>query len=149
MTAHNDEHDVRHESTDVEPRAILRLAIIGGVVVVGSIIAIVPLFTFYDRREARQDAAPAPLAPQERGRAFPAPRLQEQPFVDIKQLRAEEQRLLDNYGWVDEKNGVVRIPIEEAMRLLAERGLPVRGAQAPAPEVAGASAPRRSSGGTQ
>jgi topoisomerase IA-like protein len=32
--------------------------------------------------------------------------------------------VLESYGWVDKDKGVVRIPIEEAMRLIAERGLP-------------------------
>jgi hypothetical protein len=36
--------------------------------------------------------------------------------------------LLEGYQWVDEQAGVVRIPIERAMELLAERGLPSRSA---------------------
>ena len=31
--------------------------------------------------------------------------------------------MLDSYGWVDKDAGVVRIPIEEAMKLTVERGL--------------------------
>jgi hypothetical protein len=33
---------------------------------------------------------------------------------------------LQSYGWIDQQKGVVRIPIERAMELTAERGLPVR-----------------------
>ena len=44
-----------------------------------------------------------------------------------------QQRLLENtrlhqYGWVDEKTGVTRLPIDQAKKLLAERGLPARAA---------------------
>ncbi len=34
---------------------------------------------------------------------------------------------LNSYGWVDRKHGVIRIPIERAMDLVAQRGLPTRG----------------------
>ncbi len=37
-----------------------------------------------------------------------------------------EEGLLYSYGWVDEKAGTVRIPIERAMDLIVQRGLPVR-----------------------
>jgi len=35
-------------------------------------------------------------------------------------VRAEQQALLNSYRWVDQKNGVVRIPIERAMELTAK-----------------------------
>jgi hypothetical protein len=41
-------------------------------------------------------------------------------------LQAHEDELLNNYGWVDQDAEVVRIPIERAMELLLERGLPTR-----------------------
>jgi hypothetical protein len=34
--------------------------------------------------------------------------------------------VLDNYGWVDKNAGIVRIPIDEAIRLTLQRGLPTR-----------------------
>src|SRR5450631_4442495 len=42
----------------------------------------------------------------------------------LKQLRATEENALTTYGWVDRKNGIVHIPIDQAMNLLAQRGLP-------------------------
>ncbi len=33
---------------------------------------------------------------------------------------------MHSYGWVDQPAGVVRIPIDRAMELLAQRGLPTR-----------------------
>jgi hypothetical protein len=44
---------------------------------------------------------------------------------DVADLHAREDLLLNNYSWVDESQGKVRIPIERAMELLAQRGLPV------------------------
>ena len=56
----------------------------------------------------------------------PAPRLQVQPREELKTMRAEEDRILRGYGWADAQTGKVQIPIEEAMRLLGEQGLPTR-----------------------
>ena len=47
----------------------------------------------------------------------PEPRLQTNPREDLSELRASEDELLDSYGWVDKNAGVVRIPIDEAMKL--------------------------------
>jgi hypothetical protein len=44
---------------------------------------------------------------------------------DVADLHAREDLLLDNYSWVDESTGKARIPIERAMELIAQRGLPV------------------------
>jgi hypothetical protein len=55
---------------------------------------------------------------------FPQPRLERNERVEIKDFRLKEEQTLNSYGWVDEKAGVVRIPIERAMQLLAKRGLP-------------------------
>ena len=46
------------------------------------------------------------------------------PQQDLEQLRRKQQELLNSYGWVDRDAGVVRIPIERAMDLVGEKGLP-------------------------
>src|SRR5580658_3573357 len=57
---------------------------------------------------------------------FPTPRLQlDDGYQEIADLHAREDLLLNNYSWVDRSQGKVRIPIEQAMELLAKRGLPV------------------------
>ena len=40
---------------------------------------------------------------------------------DLRELREAESNLLDHYGWVDKSAGVVRIPIDRAIDLLAAR----------------------------
>jgi hypothetical protein len=54
----------------------------------------------------------------------PAPRLQVDPPADLAALRATEAAQLSSYGWEDRTTGVVRIPIDRALALTAERGLP-------------------------
>jgi hypothetical protein len=57
---------------------------------------------------------------------FPQPRLEKNERLEINDLRLQEEKTLNSYGWVDEKAGVVHIPIERAMQLVVQRGLPTR-----------------------
>jgi len=57
---------------------------------------------------------------------FPSPRVQtDDGNQDVADLHAREDLLLENYTRVDGKPGEVRIPIERAMELVAQHGLPV------------------------
>jgi hypothetical protein len=58
--------------------------------------------------------------------SFPTPRVQtDDGNQDIADLHAREDLLLSHTTWIDESKGTVRIPIDRAMELIAERGLPV------------------------
>src|SRR6266568_2234809 len=74
-------------------------------------------------------------------KGFPTPRLQtDDGNQDVADLHAREDLLLDNYTWVDQPQGSprrVRIPIERAMELIAQRGLPVAPSVEQAPLMAG------------
>ncbi len=59
-------------------------------------------------------------------KAAPFPVLQVSAPADLKSFRAREEETLQNYGWVDRRAGVVRVPIERAMELVLQEGLPVR-----------------------
>ena len=59
-------------------------------------------------------------------KSFPTPRLQtDDGNLDIAQMHVREDLLLDHYSWVDRQGGKVRIPINRAMELIAQHGLPV------------------------
>ena len=61
---------------------------------------------------------------------FPTPRLQlDNGNQDLADLHEREDLLLNYYSWVDRSKGTVRIPIERAMELIAQRGLPVAPAE--------------------
>ncbi len=55
---------------------------------------------------------------------FPQPRLQESPPVELVQMVREEKARIASYGWVDPKAGIARIPVDRAMEILVEKGLP-------------------------
>ena len=56
----------------------------------------------------------------------PFPRLQVAPPVDLEAFQAREEIELHSYGWVNRSSGIVRIPIERAIELLLQKGLPAR-----------------------
>ena len=75
---------------------------------------------------------------------FPTPRLEaDDGEQDISDLHAKEDLLLDNYSTsADLTAGTVRIPIERAMDLIVQRGLPkTAGTENTAPLMAGEAKP--------
>ena len=74
----------------------------------------------------------------------PMPRLQSAPITDLKDMRAAEDQILTGYGWVDQQHGVVRIPIDRAIDLLAQRGVAARPQNEPQSAAADVSVPTES-----
>ena len=115
-----------HETTDVDIRGIL---LFGAALLVTSVFiyfGVWVLFRYFEAREARRVAPEYPLAAGREARVPPEPRLQTNPREDLRELRAQEDQILRSYGWIDRTTGVVRIPIEEAMKITVQRGLPAR-----------------------
>lgn len=76
---------------------------------------------------------PPPALPEARlEHRPPAPNLQVDPRQQLLDLRADEERILTTYGWVDEGRGLTRVPIERAIDMLVEEGLPNK---VPVPEI--------------
>lgn len=118
--------EVRHEQTDVNVRGVLSFAVALFVVGVVVHVLIALLFVFFNGRETRSQTVQYPLAVEQEQRLPPAPRLQTNPRQDLLDMRAAEQEILTTYGWADKNAGVVRIPIDAAMKLTLQRGLPAR-----------------------
>ena len=75
-------------------------------------------------------------------KGFPMPRVQvDNGDQDIADLHAREDILLDNYTWIDPSKGTVRIPIDQAMQIIAQKGLPVAPAADTPPLMTGDSKP--------
>jgi hypothetical protein len=102
------------------------------------------LFDVFQNRATETEGKTSPLA-GERQKLPPEPRLQlaptnidqvegrqapnlkeDHPLQEMKRIRRDEEVKLNGYGWVDEKAGIVRIPIEEAKKQLLRNGLPTR-----------------------
>ena len=139
--------EIKHENTnghgsyerqDLQPSGILYflLTIVVGIVI--CVVVLKGLFGVLDRREKAAQPPVNPLvtnvpedtrhiAPGYPQSAFPNPKLEEDERGQLNGIRLTEDQMLDSYGWVDEKAGTVHIPIERAMDLLVQRGLPLRG----------------------
>jgi hypothetical protein len=128
METHHDNPEVRHEGSDVNVRGILIFGL--GLFVTAAAIHVLVwlLFLYFAGREATRGATTYPLAADQQTRVPPEPRLQTNPREDMRLLREQEDAILKSYGWVDRPAGVVRIPIEDAMKLTVKRGLPARAA---------------------
>ena len=115
-----------HERKDAD---VVALTMVGGVLLLVGILtflscwALVHVLTL--RHNAREKAA-ATMAQQTE--KFPGAPLLVQPGSDFSSTRSAQESELNSYGWIDRKTGKVRIPIERAMQLLVERGLPDVGA---------------------
>jgi hypothetical protein len=129
-TKHPHNPRIGHETTDVNVWAVGKFAI--GLVIV-CVVSIALLFGLLKYFQSREETSVANTV--EPTKMFPQPQLQKTPIPDLKAIRAEEDKLLNGYAWVDQPKGVVRIPVDRAIEVLAQRGLPSRGEVAASKEV--------------
>ncbi len=125
---HRVEKPVRpgYELTDISTRVVVVFAT--ALVAAGVIIHVLvwALFAYLGQATAASYSRQYPLASTGAAPLPPAPTLQVRPREDLREMRAEEDRILSSYGWVDANAGIVRIPIDRAMQLVLQRGLPTR-----------------------
>ena len=114
-----------HETRDVNVRGVAASA--AGLVVATALIYFVVAGLFQHLKQTHPSPdAPSRIALHPRMLA-PAPQLQTNVTADLATFQASENARLRSYGWVDRSAGIIHIPIERAMELIAERGLPTRG----------------------
>ena len=115
---------VGHEVTDASIRPIV---LMGGALAAGAAVVCVLVYGIFAYLAAHPlTLAPAnPMAAVE-PRFPPAPRIEEHPAVQLKDLREREDSILSTYGWSDKQAGIVRIPVDRASELMLERGFPTR-----------------------
>jgi hypothetical protein len=128
MSASPDQDNVEvvHEERDVIVGAILRYGLGLFVIAAAAHLLLWWLLGVYERQNERAQTQVYPMAASQQDRLPPEPRFQQDPQQEMQDLRAKQKALLEGYGWANKDAGVARIPIEEAMRLIVERGLPAR-----------------------
>lgn len=136
-----DVKDAAHKSTKetlppsdrsgINTRAVLTFCAALIVIAVVVHIAVWYLFGVFNDHEKSKDPVLSPLAPKQQ-QLPPEPRLEASPNTlntdkqlfdprAIQTLNERSDQQLNSYGWVDDKNGIVRIPIEEAMKKVVEQ----------------------------
>lgn len=115
--------DVLFEESDVSAKGV----VITGACVLGGawIIVCLTYIYFHFLADHRADVSPPPLPAAIHGDPQPpAPRIQPSPRQDLAQFRAYEDSILNHYGWVDKEKHIVYIPIDRAMEIVAQKGIP-------------------------
>lgn len=105
--------DTRFETRDTPPWLFVLLAALA-VGLIGAVVVSLML-VFPNATADRNRALTTPM---------PEPRLQTDPPADFKRYKAEALDRLTGYGWTDRERGIAHIPIDEAMRRVAEHGIP-------------------------
>jgi cytoskeletal protein RodZ len=113
-----------YEQRDADVRSLLKLGVWLIVVVAISMVAMKWTYDYYQKVQTRGPMV-SPLVENENV-VPPKPQLQAEPRKDLQTYCSEESEKLNTYGWVDQNAGVVRLPIERAMALTLQRGLPIR-----------------------
>jgi hypothetical protein len=114
-----------YERTDANTRGTFQagLWILGIMVVTAALV--VPMFRLLARLENASQPPAAEVVKSELSEPVQSfPKLVESEPRVLAAFRAQEDRLLTTYAWVEKDKDKVRIPIEEALRIVAERGLP-------------------------
>jgi hypothetical protein len=119
---------VGHEQKDVDAIAVTKFGIGLSLIIILSLFGLWGLFHYFAQGEEASPSVATSLAVEQVSapKMPPEPRLQSSPRIDLHDMRAAEDQLLHHYSWVDRDKGVVRLPIERAMDILAQRGLPSR-----------------------
>ncbi len=140
--AHNTKHasgqppvhdDVAFEARDVKVSGVLKFLVFLGITLVFAYFICLRIYNTAMARVARFDAPPPAVRQQQQAPLPPEPRLQAQglagyhdsdPQQDLRDKLKQDREALEQARWVDEKAGVAQIPVEDAMKIIVEKGLP-------------------------
>ncbi|GMV93165.1 MAG: hypothetical protein AMXMBFR82_29430 [Candidatus Hydrogenedentota bacterium] len=123
----HDEHkhtdgDPGYETRDV-PGSLVFWSLTGLAIV--TVISAIFVFGFFVYLRALPDKVTPTPSPFASDRMLPpTPRLQANPPLDLKEYNEKMDTARNTYGWVDKSKGVAHIPVDTALEIVAERGLP-------------------------
>lgn len=133
---HHENIPVSSSTHELRDANVKNLWLIGGglfaaVLIVLALLA--GLFAFYTHHTTAPDTKASTFIVPDN--TAPGPHIQSDPHEDLLKLRASEDSVLTTYGWVNKSAGIARVPISVAMKMVLQKGFPVRSQQ----EVAKAS----------
>jgi hypothetical protein len=132
-----------YERTDANAGGTYGAALLMLAAMVLTAIGLVPLYRLLARQESKAQPPPAEVLKTDVSEpAQNFPRLVTSEPMALAEFRAQEAALLDSYGWVEKDKGLARIPIDDAMRIVAEHGLPKFAPAPGAPASAAAAQPK-------
>jgi hypothetical protein len=118
-----------HELSDLSPRSISFFGVGLAALVIVTLVVVYGIIVWFRHSAERRAEPPIPLSITAEPR--PGPQLLVEPGQAMKAMRQQETARLESYGWIDQERGVVHVPIERAIEMLAKKGLPARPSKAP------------------
>ena len=113
-----------YETHDANAGGVFKFLVALGSVLVVTGLVCWGLFRYFSAHDVNQSASDSPFADT---RQLPlGPQLQVTPREDWLKYREQQEQSLETYGWENRGSGIVRVPIERAMELLVQKGLPVQ-----------------------
>lgn len=112
---------VGYDTTSVDVRSV---ALIGLGLVFTIVFVMLVAWWLTGAYSAEVPPVAAPFPPEQSEQ--PQPRLQANPSQDWQQQQQQARERLTSYDWIDREQGTVRIPVDRAIEVLVEEGLPVR-----------------------
>src|SRR5438105_10043074 len=139
---HNTGHEPRHadvsfEERDIQAGVIYKYLFALGLAVVASLFICVFILRYTTAFTASMDTPPPPsrethqteLPPEPRLQGFGFPGQKADPQADLRKKIRADSEANEKLEWIDRSSGIVHIPVKEAMKIIAEKGL------SPAPAV--------------
>jgi hypothetical protein len=123
MSRPQENPEVRYEKRDINERSTVWFGVWILVIMVVVAFLMKPIYDALVTHGVETQPPPAYASkPDPEAVEPPAPRLQVTPERDLAELRAQEEAILGSYAWVEKDRGIARIPIDEALRIVAEEG---------------------------
>jgi hypothetical protein len=129
--------DITHEVSDVNTRGILWFVLFLAGLILIALVLLRGMFNLFESWARTAEGEKPVMARTEQERRPPEPRLQvapgfqaegqslelKEPQAEYKVIRRKWQEELDGYGWADRDNKLARVPIAEAMKIVAQKGV--------------------------
>lgn len=114
-----------YERRDANVAGLLQFAFWMAVVLLVTLVGMKYTFKYFQRTQPL-GATTSPMVSEAERTLPPKPRLQVEPHLELEQFCAAQQQSLEGYSWISQQAGVVHIPVDRAMDLVLQRGLPTR-----------------------
>jgi 7-keto-8-aminopelargonate synthetase-like enzyme len=131
--------DVSFEERDIKASTIYGYLLALGAAVVASLLVCVYILRFTTNFMSSFDTPPPPSR-EALGKDYrmlpPEPRLQgipghqSDPQADLRKKNQEDAEANEKLEWIDKSGGIAQIPVKEAMKIIAEKGLSAAPVQA-------------------
>jgi len=127
--------DVAFEEKDIETGSIYGYMLALGGATVAALVICILILRFTAKFSASLDTPPPPsreslgkdlhsLPPEPRLQGFQFPGQQADPQADLRKKMREDAEANEKLAWIDKSSGIAQIPLKEAMKIIAEKGLP-------------------------